>query len=381
MSIYMDNAATSLQKPPQVAQAVYEALKSQQYGNPSRGAHGYSVNAFHKVFEAKELIKKLFRATAAYEVSFACNSTMALNEVLKGLLKPGQHVISTSWEHNAVLRPLYELEAKGVAVDFVSSEAVTGKLHYEEFEEKLRPETAMVVCNHASNVTGNVIDLQRIKAFCQRHGLQLVVDVSQSAGSYPIDLSDEIITAVCFTGHKSLGGPGGTGGACIKGGLDVVPLITGGDGNFSFSHTQPRTLPGVFEAGTMNVHGVIGLGAGVQVILNHGIDAIVEEQKALSQQFLDGLRRIPGITLYGDFNQPRVSVFSLNIGSAESALVSEILWEDYEIATRSGYHCAPLMHEALGTKDRGTVRFSFSHYTTGEEIETTLKALQTIAKG
>ena len=137
----------------------------------------------------------------------------------------------------------------------------------------------------------------------------------------------------------------------------------------------------MFEAGTMNVHGVIGLGAGVQVILNHGIDAIVEEQKALSQQFLDGLRRIPGITLYGDFDQPRVSVFSLNIGSAESALVSEILWEDYEIATRSGYHCAPLMHEALGTKDRGTVRFSFSHYTTGEEIETTLKALQTIAKG
>jgi selenocysteine lyase/cysteine desulfurase len=237
----------------------------------------------------------------------------------------------------------------------------------------------MVVCNHASNVTGNVIDLEWIKAFCKAHSLLLVIDVSQTAGAYPIDLSDDIITAVCFTGHKALGGPGGTGGVCIKRDLEILPFMTGGDGTHSFSHTQPAAIPGVFEAGTMNVIGIIGLAAGIQYLLSSGIEKISAGQRKLSQAFLQPLRTIPGITLYGDFTGPRVSVFSLNVKDAESALVSDILWEEYSIATRSGYHCAPLMHEALGTKEQGTVRFSFSNYTTIAEIDLAIAALRDIA--
>ena len=380
MSIYFDNAATTVQKPPQVTEAIYEALSSQKYGNPSRGAHGYSLNAYHKIFEGRQRIKQLFSATDAYEVAFTANSTMALNEVLKGLLVPGNHVLTTSWEHNSVLRPLYQLEADGCAVDFISSDPLTGALHYEELQEKLRPETTMLVCNHASNVTGNVLDLDRMKEFCQDHGLRLVVDASQTAGAYPIDLSDEAIDAVCFTGHKALGGPEGTGGVCLKKNLDLQPQITGGDGVYSFSHTQPKEIPGVLEAGTMNSPGIMGLSAGVQCILDRGLDDIMARQAALSDLFIKGIKAIPNIVLYGDFTGPRVSVFSLNIDEADSALVSDILWEEYEIATRSGYHCAPLMHEVLGTKDKGTVRFSFSNFTQEEEVKSALKALKKIAK-
>ena len=209
---YFDNAATSAEKPAAVAQAVQDALTSGLYGNPSRGAHGYALRAYAAVLEAKERVKALFRATDAYDVAFTYNATTALNMVLKGLIRPGDGVITTTWEHNAVLRPLYQLQARGVAVEFISSEPVTGQLHYDELENKLHPNTRWFVCTQASNVTGNVSDLERIKSFCRAQGLGLIVDLSQTAGAYPIDLSDGIITAVCFTGHKSLHGPSGTGG-------------------------------------------------------------------------------------------------------------------------------------------------------------------------
>ncbi|MGM0216362.1 aminotransferase class V-fold PLP-dependent enzyme [Enterococcus sp. AZ109] len=377
MSFYFDNGATTIHKPKVVAEKVAEVLSANSYGNPSRGAHLYSLQAYQVVADARESLKKLFQATDKYEVAFTNNATVALNEVLKGVIQPGDHVLTTSWEHNSVLRPLYQLAEAGATLDFVSSDAVTGRLNYLEFEEKLRPETKVVVCNHASNVTGNVLDLDWVKAFCRRYDLLLILDISQTAGVLPIDLSDEKIAAVCFTGHKSLYGPQGTGGVCVRKDVDIEPVLTGGDGMRSFSKTQPKELPTLLEAGTVNVPGIAGLGAAVE----WGMENPVSGQEELGQYFVEQLNEMPEVTLYGDFEGARVNVFSLNIADADSALVSDLLWADYEIATRPGYHCAPLMHEALGTAERGTVRFSFSRFTTQEEVDQVLRALRALTEG
>lgn len=379
MMYYFDNAATTVQKPEYVAQAVYEALRSGQYGNPSRGSHDYSLRAYEKVLEAKALICQLFQADTAYDVAFTHNSTVALNMVLKGLLHSGDHVITTTWEHNAVLRPLYQLENEGVAVDFVGSDDVTGQLRYDEFETYVRPNTKAVVCNHASNVTGNVLDLGYVKAFCRRHGLRLIVDVSQTAGAYPVDLSDGLVTAVCFTGHKSLYGPGGTGGVCMRKDTVVTPYLTGGDGVHSFAHEQPAAVPDVFSAGTANVAGIIGLAASVKQLVNGGVVAAKAHQDELAAAFVPAVRFLPGVTLYGDFTRDHVGVYALNIGTADSAIVSNLLWEQYGMATRAAFHCAPLIHQALGTERQGAVRFSFSRFTTGTDVAAAVRALREIA--
>lgn len=375
---YFDNAATTVQKPQTVADAVYDVLSSGLYGNPSRGAHGYSLRAYELVLDAKEQVKGLFHAGPDYDVAFTHNSTTALNLVLKGLLRPGDHVLTTMWEHNAVLRPLYQLEKEGVAIDFIGSDAHTGQLRYEEMEQKIRPETKLLVCNHASNVTGNVLDLSCIASFCQNHGLFLVVDASQSAGVVPIDMSDGTVTAVCFTGHKSLYGPGGTGGVCIRRDAPVRPVLTGGDGVHAFDHDQPGGVPAILEAGTSNVAGIAGLRAGVAYIRDHW-QQLRQKQADLNARFLQGLRSIPGLVVYGDFSRPRVPVFAVNFSGAESAVVSDILWETYGIATRPGFHCAPLLHESLGTKQQGAVRFSLSSFTTEEDLEAALVALKKIS--
>ncbi|WP_296822698.1 aminotransferase class V-fold PLP-dependent enzyme [uncultured Megasphaera sp.] len=375
---YFDNAATTVQKPQTVADAVYDVLSSGLYGNPSRGAHGYSLRAYELVLDAKEQVKGLFHAGPDYDVAFTHNSTTALNLVLKGLLRPGDHVLTTMWEHNAVLRPLYQLEKEGVAIDFIGSDAHTGQLRYEEMEQKIRPETKLLVCNHASNVTGNVLDLSCIASFCQNHGLFLVVDASQSAGVVPIDMSDGTVTAVCFTGHKSLYGPGGTGGVCIRRDAPVRPVLTGGDGVHAFDHDQPGGVPAILEAGTSNVAGIAGLRAGVAYIRDHW-QQLRQKQADLNARFLQGLQSIPGLVIYGDFSRPRVPVFAVNFPGAESAVVSDILWETYGIATRPGFHCAPLLHESLGTKQQGAVRFSLSSFTTEEDLEAALVALKKIS--
>lgn len=372
MGIYLDNAATTAQKPKVVAEAMAEILTG-EYGNPSRGAHGYSLAGFRVAEKARNQVKALFNADQHYEVAFTNNATVSLNEVLKGLIQPGDHVLTTSWEHNSVLRPLYQLEAQGARFDVISSEAVTGRLNYQEFAEKVRSETKAVVCNHASNVTGNLLDLEWVKDFCTERGLYLIIDASQTAGVVPIDLSDGKISALCFTGHKSLYGPQGTGGVCLRKDLPLEPVLTGGDGMQSFSKVQPKELPTLLEAGTMNIPGVAGLTASLQWLKDR------EPSEKLGAYFYQELQTIEGLTIYGDFTGPRVDVFSLNIKDAESAIVSDLLWEEYQIATRPGYHCAPLMHEALGTADRGTVRLSFSSFTTKAEVDKTLVAIKNLA--
>ncbi|MBM7711044.1 aminotransferase class V-fold PLP-dependent enzyme [Enterococcus xiangfangensis] len=372
MGIYLDNAATTAQKPAVVAEAVMEILQG-EYGNPSRGAHGYSLAGFRVAEAARNKIKDLFKADQRYEVAFTNNATVALNEVLKGLIHPGDHVITTDWEHNSVLRPLYQLEAQGVSFDVVTSEAGTGRLNYEQFAEKIRPETKAVICNHASNVTGNRLELEWVKDFCEKHQLYLIIDASQTAGVVPIDLTDGKIAAVCFTGHKSLYGPQGTGGVCLLKELPIEPVITGGDGMQSFSKVQPKELPTLLEAGTLNIPGLAGLAAGIQWLQEQ------KKEMKLGDYFYQELQKIAGVTIYGDFTNSRVDVFSINIKDAESAVVSDLLWEEYQIATRPGYHCAPLMHEALGTADRGTVRLSLSSFTTKTELDQVLAALKNLA--
>lgn len=376
---YFDNAATTVQKPQAVAQAVYDALRSGELGNPSRGTHAYAMQSYRRVLAVKEDVKRLFHASDAYEVAFTYNSTTALNMVLKGVLQPGDHVLTTTWEHNAVLRPLYQLEKQGITVDYISSDAWTGQLQYDELEKKYKPNTTYLVCNHASNVTGNVLDLQRIKAFCQTHHIGLIVDVSQTAGAYPIDISDGIVTALCFTGHKSLYGPSGTGGICIRKDTAVRPYLTGGDGVYSFAHEQPSRIPVVFEAGTMNVAGILGLGAAIRLILQDGVAQRMQHQQALADIFVSGVQHIPDITLYGDVEKPHVGVYALNIGDADAALVSDALWTEYGMAVRAGFHCAPLIHKALHTDVQGAVRFSFSCFTTREEVTAAVQALRELA--
>lgn len=373
--IYFDNGATTAVKPTCVADAVAEVLRSGEYGNPSRGAHGYALNSMQQVEATREGLKDLLNADEAYEVVFAQNATLALNIALKGLLTPHDHVISTVWEHNSVLRPLYQL---GVETEYLSAEKQTGNLLLK-LQDALRSSTKMIVCSHSSNVTGNLLDLDAIKKFAKEHELLLVVDGAQTVGTIPVDLSKHDIDVLCFTGHKSLYGPQGTGGLCLKKDLTITPLITGGSGIQTFSKTMPEILPTLLEAGTVNTPGIAGLGAGVSYILDKGIEAQQQKIQELTYRFYEGIREIPEVTIYGDFTGTRSGVVSLNLGTIDSATVSELLWEEFQIATRSGFHCAPKMHEALGTAKQGTVRFSFSTMNTFEEIDQGIAAIQELS--
>jgi len=375
--IYLDNAATTLQKPPQVVDAVVQAMGS--FGNSARGTHEGALAASRIIYDTRCKLASLFGCKRADHVAFTCNSTEALNAAIHGCIRSGEHVISTDLEHNSVLRPLYRLEAEeNVSVSFVPADK-RGDIDYADFERLLRPETRAVVCTHASNLTGNVLDLARIGAFAHAHGLLFIVDASQSAGVLPIDMEKMHIDVLCFTGHKSLMGPQGTGGLCVREGVDIRPWKVGGTGVQTYSTAQPAQMPTRLEAGTLNGHGIAGLGASLDFLRETGIDTIHAHETALLRRFVAGAREIPGVTLYGDFDRERTAVAALNIGSLDSGEVADILAEDYGIATRPGAHCAPRLHRALGTEEQGAVRFSFGWYNTEEEVDEALRAVREIA--
>lgn len=374
--LYFDNAATSLPKPDSVKVAMIEALDT--FGNPGRGSHTPSLNAARCIFKARMEIASLFNA-APERTAFTSGATESLNIALQGLLSPHDHVITTALEHNSVLRPLYRLEEQGMGLSIISADTA-GNLRYEELEHNLHSNTKAVVCTHASNVTGTTIDLDRISKFCKKNGLLLLVDASQTAGSIPIDMEAMGIDVLCFTGHKSLLGPQGTGGLCIRKGLSIPPLLVGGSGSQSYSKSQPIELPDVLEAGTMNAHGIAGLLAGVEYIKEQGVPAIHEKEMALTGRFLEGVEGLPGITVYGSAKQRGVPIVSLNIDSLDSGEISERLFSEFAICTRPGAHCAPLMHIALGTKEQGTVRFSFSSFNEFEGIDQGISALYNCTK-
>ncbi|WP_320163268.1 aminotransferase class V-fold PLP-dependent enzyme [uncultured Trichococcus sp.] len=379
---YFDNSATTLKKPAAVAEAVYHAIADGQLGNPARGSHTVSLNALRVTETLRQKTAALFGVPEAANVAFTANATASLNMVLKGLLTPADHIITTVTEHNAVLRPLYQLEEQGAALSFVSVDAF-GTLRYPDFERLLRPDTRAVVVNHASNVTGNAVDLEWIGSFCREHDLIFIVDASQSAGVLAIDVMKQHIDILCFTGHKGLYGPQGTGGICLGDrSLAFVPVFTGGSGFHSFDKQYPTAMPTLFEAGTQNVHGLAGLSAGLDYIQQKGLDTISRHLQKLTFLFHEQIQDIPGIILYGSFaeNIERAPVVSLNLEGWSSGDLSDALFMDYAIAVRPGAHCAPLIHQAFGTEKTGMVRFSFSSFNTLEEIDYAAKALKNLAE-
>lgn len=376
--IYFDNAATTLRKPPEVAEAMTHALSS--FGNPGRGVHDAALAASRAVYCARAALCDLFGADSPRQIAFTSGATQSLNTAIKGVLRPGDHAITTELEHNSVLRPLYELEAMGVELTHLKSDSL-GRIRYEDIEPAIRENTKAIVCAHASNLTGNLVDIARIGAIARAHGLCFIVDAAQTAGVFPINMQSMNIDVLCFTGHKGLLGPQGTGGLAVREGIAISPLLSGGSGVKTYSKSHPDDMPTALEAGTLNAHGIAGLNAALDYIRALGLDTIRQKEQAHMLAFYEGIRNIPGVTVYGDFSSPhRCAIVSLNLRDYDSAEVSDALFQQYGIATRPGAHCAPLMHKALGTVHQGAVRFSFSHFNTPEEISIAVSAVRELAK-
>lgn len=376
--IYMDNAATTMHKPQAVIDAVIAAMSSM--GNAGRGANEASLSASRVIYDTRDKLCRFFGAENPRQIVFTNNSTESLNIAIKGLLNPGDHVITTMLEHNSVLRPLYEMEKKGVKLTIIRSNE-KGTFDLKDMEDAICPETKMVICTNGSNLTGNYIDIEKVGEMAHKHGLLFVVDASQTAGVFPIDVQKMQIDVLCFTGHKGLLGPQGIGGMYVREGLAVRPLKCGGSGVQTYSKTHPAEMPTALEAGTLNGHGIAGLGAAVDYLNETGIDAVREKEQRLMRKFYEGVKEIPDVKVYGDFSTfDRCAIVALNIGDYDSSEVSDALLTEYGISTRPGGHCAPLMHEALGTVGQGAVRFSFSHYNTDEEVDAAIAAVRELAQ-
>ena len=377
--IYLDNAATTISKPRAVIDAVAQAMCS--LGNAGRGATSGALDAARTIHACRAKLARLLGCPRADHVCFTPNSTVALNTAINGVVRPGDRVVTTVLEHNSVLRPLNRLVVeRGVTVEHAGCDA-NGVLDYDELEQLVTPGTRAVVVTQASNVTGNAVDVARVAAVAHAAGALVIVDASQSAGTAHIDMQAMGLDVVCFTGHKGLMGPQGTGGLAVAEGIDVAPWAMGGTGVHSFDMLQPLEWPTRLEAGTLNGHGIAGLSAGLDFIeAQGGVEAIAAHERTLADRFLAGVREIPGITLYGAFDQPvRSAIVSLNVGDIDSAEISDALMQGWGIATRPGAHCAPLMHRALGTERQGVVRFSFGYFNTDEDVETAIDALRDLA--
>lgn len=376
--IYLDSSATSFLKPPQVAEAVFRSFNT--IGNAGRGAHAPTLNASRLIYDTREKLAALFGTPDPSRIAFTCNATEALNIAIHGAIHPGEHVITTACEHNSVLRPLYLKEKEGTELTIIPADK-KGRIRYDLLESSVKSNTSAIVLTHASNLSGNVTDLAFVSNFAKKHGLLLIVDASQTAGSLPINVVKMGIDILCFTGHKGLFGPQGTGGLYVREGLTLSPLKSGGSGIHSFDRQHPTDMPTALEAGTLNGHGIVGLNAGLDYILSTGVKNIHAKEISLSRRFVNGISDISDLKLYGDINAPlRTPIISLNIGNMSSASVSDILWEDYEICVRAGAHCAPLMHKTFGTEKQGAVRFSFSCFNTEAEIDTAIQAMHEIAE-
>ena len=342
--IYLDNAATTMHKPRTVIDAVTQAMCS--LGNAGRGATSGALDAARTIHACRAKLARLLGCPRADHVCFTLNSTAALNTIINGVVRPGDRVVTTVLEHNSVLRPLNRLATEqGVTVEHAGCDA-SGVLDYDELERLVTPGTRAVVVTHASNVTGNAVDVARVAAMAHAAGALVIIDASQSAGTAHIDMQAMGLDVVCFTGHKGL----------------MAPWAMGGTGVHSFDALQPLEWPTRLEAGTLNGHGIAGLSAGLDFIdAQGGVEAIAAHERALADRFLAGVREIP------------------NVGDIDSAEISDALMQGWGIATRPGAHCAPLMHRALGTERQGVVRFSFGYFNTAEEVDTAIDALRDLA--
>ena len=378
--IYLDNAATTMMKPEAVIDAVSKSLTT--FGGPGRGVHAASLASTMAVFRCRESLARLFNATAPEQVSMTCNATESLNIAINGLIKEGDHVITTMASHNSVLRPLYRLEAdSGVELTIVDIEK-EGSLNLDKYKAAFKPNTKFVVTAHSSNLTGDIYDIDRQIEMAHEHGAKVIVDAAQTGGIIEIDVQAQNIDVLCLTGHKSLYGPQGTGAIIVNPDVQIPALKVGGSGMHSYDHEHPSFMPDALEAGTLNAHGAAGLAAGVDYITEKTTDAIKNHIDECITRFEEGIKSAPGVKVYGGSKNTlgRCGISAINIGDVDSSEVADILSTEYNICVRPGAHCAPLMHTALNTVNQGIVRFGFSSFTTFDEVNAAIKAINEIAK-
>lgn len=379
MVIYFDNAATSWPKPDSVRAALDEYFTGAG-GNPGRSGHRMSISAARIVENAREALAELFNATDPSRIVFTQNATHALNQALYGILQPGDHVVTTSVEHNSVMRPLRHLETLGVEVTVVPC-TTDGMLNLDSMRRALRPGTRLLVTTHGSNVIGTLMPISALAALAREQDVLYLVDAAQTAGATPIDVQETGVDLLAFTGHKSLQGPTGTGGLYIREGINLTPLMRGGTGSNSANETQPEFMPDGYESGTLNVAGIAGLSAGTRFVIETGLDVVQMHERKLLAQFLAGAAEILGITVYGPVDSAlQCGLVSFNVAGAVSSEVGLILDQSFGIMARSGLHCAPSAHRTLGTFPTGTVRFSFGWFNTAAEVDVALGALREIAQ-
>lgn len=380
--IYLDNASTSFPKAPTVATAMSDYITNRGI-NINRGSYALAYDVEDIIYTTRQRLHTLFNGHDPSHVIFTQNVTMSLNMVIKGLLKAGDHVLVSSMEHNAVMRPLTQLLDKGITFDIIPCDKM-GSIQLESMDSLIRPNTVAMIINHASNVCGTIQPLESIGSICKDHNLQFIVDAAQTAGVIPIDVKACHIDALCFTGHKGLLGPQGIGGIILTKEMaaqTLIPLIAGGTGSFSHLETMPTHMPDAFEAGTLNLPGIMGLNEGLSYIESQGMENIHNHELGLTQAFLEGLQSIDGINIVGKQNiQTRTAVVSITIDGMDPANIAYELESTYHIMTRVGLHCAPRAHQTLGTYPEGTVRFSFGYANTHKDVKSALSALHRIVK-
>lgn len=376
--IYLDNAATTFPKPESVYAKMDDCMRN-YCANPGRSGHKMAMESARVVEETRDIIAKLFNIKNPMDVVYTFNATDSLNLAIKGFLKPGDHVITTTMEHNSVLRPIMELENIGVEHTFVQADE-EGRIDPKDVETAIKDNTKLIAIIHASNVTGTLIDIETIGKIAKNHGITYLVDASQSAGIYDIDVDKLNIDMLAMPGHKGLLGPQGTGVLYVNNKIRLHSQREGGTGSKSEEIIQPDLYPDKYESGTHNTPGIVGLGAGVEFLLETGLDNIRKHEEELSQYMIDEILKIDGVKLYGPKSaKERAAVIAVNIKDLDSGEVTFRLDREFEIATRSGIHCAPLAHKSIGTLEQGAVRFSLGYFTTKEEVEEAIKAIKVIA--
>jgi len=376
--IYLDNAATTYPKPECVYEAIMDCMKN-YCANPGRAGHKLAMKAAREIYDTRENIAKLFNVDNPMNIVFTNNATDSLNLAIKGLVKSGDHIITTSMEHNSVIRPIKALEKNNVENTVVQCDK-DGFLNIEDLRNAIKPNTKLIVTTHASNVCGTLIDIKSVGEVAKENNILYLVDASQTAGVYDIDTKKINVDMIAAPGHKCLLGPQGTGILYIREGLELNILKEGGTGSKSEDLFQPNLLPDKYESGTHNTPGIVGLNQGVKFIFEEGIDNIRKHEEDLCEYMLSRLEEVPNIVIYGPKDsKKRAAVISINIGNMDSGEITFLLDSEYDIATRSGIHCAPLAHKTLGTLEQGAVRFSLGYFNTKQDIDTAIEALKQIA--
>ncbi|MBZ2175684.1 aminotransferase class V-fold PLP-dependent enzyme [Schnuerera sp. xch1] len=377
--IYFDNAATSFPKPDVVYDSIMKAMK--EYGaNPGRSGHKLALRIGREIFETRELLAKLFNVGNPMNIIFTSNCTESLNLGIKGVLKRGDHVITTSMEHNSVLRPISVLKSQGVEVTIIEGDSM-GRIDPSKIKKNIKENTKLIINTHVSNLTGTIMPVKLIGKIAKDNGIYYLVDAAQSAGVYDIDVDEMNIDILAFPGHKGLLGPQGTGGLYIRDGLNIREMKQGGTGSVSHLLEQPEMFPDRYESGTHNGPGIVGLGEGVRYIFKEGIGNIRKYEEELTKHFVEEVLKIDNVKVYGPLDvEERGAVVPINIGNEDSSEISYILDSKYDIEVRPGLHCAPMAHKTIGTFEQGVVRFSFGPFNTHKEIEFAVKAIKEISR-